>query len=252
MKKLSFLLIVFLLSISLSLSGCNLIRDLNLPEVVRGSGNVVTELRVVEGFDTIELNGAGRLVITQGTGEKLLVEAEDNILPKIVSSVENGVLTLGFETNIRQDQVIPTKEMVYYLNVVEIDTLTINGAATLEASGLVLQGLTVNINGTGDFNLNDIQATRLEVSIDGGADVTVSGVGGEQIVVINGAGKYNAENFQTSTTNITMNGLGDATVWAADDLTISISGAGGVNYYGDPHVTQNISGVGNVKSLGSK
>ena len=252
MKKLSFLLIVFLLSISLSLSGCNSIEGLNLPEVVRGSGNVVTELRPVEGFETVVLNGAGKLVITQGTGEKLLIEAEDNILPKIVTSVENGVLTLGFETNIREDQVIPTKEMVYYLNIVELNGLTINGAATLETNDLVLQGLTLKINGTGKFNLNEIQATRLEVSIDGGADVTVSGLGGDQIIVINGAGQYNAENFQTSSTAITMNGLGDATVWAEDDLMISINGAGGVNYYGDPHVTQNISGVGNVKSLGTK
>ncbi len=250
MKKNSFIIIVLLLSAVLMLTGCNTISFLS--RVTRGSGNMATELRVVENFEYINFNGSGKLIITQGTGEKLLIEAEDNILPKLVSTVKNGVLTLGFETNLKSDQVIPTKEIVFTLNVIDLSGLTVNGAVSLELNSLVMQDFELNINGAGDFNLSDIQATNLTVTIDGGADVIVSGTSQNQNVTINGASKYDAGELQTTITEITLNGVGDSIVWVADDLTIQINGAGGVQYYGDPHVTQNISGIGNVKSMGEK
>lgn len=64
--------------------------------VVRGSGNVVTEQRQVSGFNCIDLSGSGKLIIAQGSSEGLTIEAEDNIIGRIETSViSSGCLTLA-------------------------------------------------------------------------------------------------------------------------------------------------------------
>jgi len=248
-KSIKYSIITFVIT-ALLLSACGM--KLDLPGVVRGSGNVITEERSVSGFEYIKFNGAGEIFIEQGTEEKLVIEAEDNILPKITNKVENGVLTLGLDTRITDDQVIPTENMVYRLTVITLSGLNINGAATLNVKQLFAGDFEFNVNGTGNATFEDFQADKLTVEIDGGANVTFKGLVPQQSVVINGAGGYDAGDLETGTTSITFNGAGKSTVWALDDLTISINGAGSVEYYGDPHVTQSITGLGNVKPLGNK
>lgn len=250
MKKLKKYSIFILVITVLMLSSCSL--DLDLPDVVRGSGNMITEERSVSGFEYIEFNGAGEIFIEQGTEEKLVIEAEDNILPKITHKVEDGVLTLGLDTKITDDQVIPTEKMIFRLTVITLNGLNINGAATLNVQSLFADDFEFNIIGTGNVIFEDLQADKLSVGIDGGAKVTIKGLVAQQVVVINGAGDYHSGDLKTNSTQITFNGAGKSTVWAVDDLIVSINGAGSVEYYGDPHVTQNITGLGNVKSLGNK
>ena len=250
MKKMTYLSAISYLIIGLMLSACGL--KLDLPDVVRGSGNVISEERSVSGFEYIDFNGAGEIFIEQGSEEKLVIEAEDNILPKITNKVENSVLTLGIDTKITDEQVIPTKKMVYRLTVITLSGLNINGAATLNVKQLFAGDFKFNVNGTGNATFEDFRAEKLTVEIDGGANVTFKGLVTQQIVVINGAGGYNAGDLQTGNTSITFNGAGKSTVWALDDLTIAINGAGSVEYYGDPHVTQSITGLGSVKPLGNK
>jgi len=250
MRKSKTFSIIILIITALIISACGM--KIDLPSIVRGSGNVITEERSVSGFEYIDFNGAGEIFIEQGTEEKLVIEAEDNILPKITNKVENSVLTLGIDTKITDEQVIPTKKMIYRLTVISLSGLNINGAATLNVKQLFAGDFEFNVNGTGNATFEDFQAEKLTVEIDGGGNVTFKGLVSQQIVVINGAGGYNAGDLQTANTSITYNGAGKSTVWALDDLTVAIIGAGSVEYYGDPHVTQSINGLGSVKPLGNK
>ncbi len=248
MKKLfNFTLFVILIFV---LSACTI--NINVPNVARGSGIITSEERQVSGYDQVTFNGAGELYIEQGTEEKLVIEAEDNVLPFITSEVKNGNLTLGIDTEFFKSKVIPTKPMVYRLTVIDLKGIEINGAADLQVKPLVSNEFVLNINGAGDMVFEDLQSAKLTVELDGGANVTVAGLVTEQTVVINGAGGYNAGDLQTSTTSITYNGASQSTVWVLDELDIVINGAGTVKYYGDPHVSQDISGVGDVKPLGNK
>ena len=250
MRKSKTFSIIILIITALIISACGM--KIDLPGIVRGSGNVITEERSVSGFEYIDFNGAGEIFIEQGSEEKLVIEAEDNILPKITNKVENSVLTLGLDTKITDEQVIPTKKMVFRLTVITLSGLNINGAATLNVKQLFAGDFEFNVNGTGNATFEDFQAEKLTVEIDGGGNVTFKGLVPEQVVVINGAGDYNAGDLQTGDTSITFNGAGKSTVWVLDDLTIEINGAGSVDYYGDPHVTQSITGLGSVKPMGNK
>jgi hypothetical protein len=94
-KKMAIVLIVFALAvvscngITVNLGG----RGTQSVEIVE-SGNVVTEDRQVSGFDGIAFDGIGELIITQGDTESLTVQADENVMPHIVTEVRGSELNI--------------------------------------------------------------------------------------------------------------------------------------------------------------
>lgn len=248
MKKRYLVVLTLLLLTSLSLSACRI----PFINVVRGSGNVISESREVSGFDEIRLNGAGRLVITQGDTEYLEIEAEDNILPELTSDVSGSTLVLGYQDKFWRKSVIPTKEILYTLTVTDLFAITFNGAADLEMAAFETSSLAITINGAGKVNIDDLMADSVSVTINGTGNVSLAGEVADQEINIDGAGNVRSGDLQTSRTLIEVNGLGNATVWATELLDVTINGGGTLNYYGNPSVTQDVNGTGDINNLGNK
>jgi len=238
---------IFIISV-LVLSACRL----PFVDVTRGSGDLVTESREVSGFSEIRLDGAGRLVITQGETESLEIEAEDNIINELTSEVRGNTLVLGIEEQLWRNTVIPTKGITYTLMVTDLTAITFNGAGDLEMGSLDTSSLELVINGAGQINLDELTADSLTVQISGTGTIDIRGQVSSQAVTIDGAGNYEAGDLQTSSTTIDINGLGNGTVWVSDSLDVTIDGGGTVNYYGSPSLTQEINGVGDINSRGEK
>jgi len=248
MKKRYLIVLTLLLLTSLSLSACRL----PFINIVRGSGNVITESREVAGFDEIRLDGAGRLVITQGVTESLDIEAEDNILPELTSDVSGGTLVLGYQDKFWRKSVIPTKEILYTLTVTDLSAITFNGAAVLEMETLETSSLAITINGAGQVTFEDLTADSVSITINGTGNVSLAGEASNQMIKIDGAGNVRTGDLLTSTTSVEFNGLGNATVWVTEALDVTINGGGTLNYYGSPSVTQDINGAGDINNLGNK
>ncbi len=249
MKKNKMLIIGILIITNLFLIACGMIPFIN---ITRGSGDVITETRAVSNFYQIQLDGAGRLIITQGTEESLEIQAEDNIMPRLTAEVENSTLILGYPELTWRTNIIPTHTITYRLTVTDLTGLTINGAAQINIESFEAPSMAVAINGAGRVNINQLMVDSLDVRIAGAGSVEVAGEALDQTVSIEGAGNYQAGDFKTITTDISIDGLGNATVWAVDNLNVSISGAGNMSYYGAMDISKNISGAGNITFLGEK
>jgi len=245
MKTRKLFLVLTLILVGFSLSACQF-------TVIRGSGNLVTESRDVSDFDKVQLDGAGRLFITQGDEETLEIEAEDNIIEKLTSEVQNGTLVLGYDEKPWRTTVIPTNGITYTLTVKDMTGLTFNGAGDLEMAALETTSLDVEINGAGQLTIDELTAERMMVHIAGASTISVSGQVVSQDIVIDGTGNYKAEDLKTESSSIEINGIGNGIVWATDSLEININGGGSVNYYGSPSVTQDINGLGDINNRGEK
>lgn len=220
--------------------------------VVRGSGEMISEIRPVSGFNAIRLDGFGRVVITQGASESLEIRADDNLIDDLTSRVTGNTLELGFQNQPWRRTVLPSQPVVYNLVVTELTKLTINGAGDIEIQSLEAENLVLEINGAGNLRIDSLLAESLSVNLAGTGSINISGVVTTQAVSLDGAGNYQAGNLQTQSTSIDINGLGNGTVWTTETLTIAIDGAGSVSYYGAPQVSQSISGLGDVRNLGEK
>jgi len=248
MKSKKIFLITTLLLLSLVLMACSI----PVIKVVKGSSVMATESREVGSFEAIQLDGAGRLVITQGESNALQIEAEDNLLPYLESSVVGNTLKLGFQDNFWQRTLLPTEPITYSLVVTDLNALTFNGAGDLEMNQLATSELSITVNGASQVRINDLTADSLQIQINGTGSVDVGGEVTTQTIGIDGAGTVQNGDLKSSQTILTANGLGIATVWVTDHLEVTFNGGGTLNYYGQPAIIQNINGAADINHLGDK
>ncbi len=188
------------------------------------TGGVTSEARDVSGFNEVELKGVGNLSLEQTGSESLTVEAEEDVLPKIRTEVENKRLIISPERN---TSINTTKPINYKLTVKDLNTLEVSGSGNVKAE--------------------DINTDELAVTIGGAGDVEIRGSADSQEVEISGSGEYRAGDLESKEAKMDVRGSGLATVNVSDELEAEVSGSGSVEYIGDPTVQQEVSGAGEVR-----
>ncbi len=236
--------------VAVMLSGCEIGDAVFNSEHIRGSGRVVQEKRDVRGFNQVRLSGVGNLEIQQGNHEEsLTVEADDNIMPRIRTDVEDGTLVIGLEPRV---SVSPTAAIRYQLTVRELSALGVSGSGDIHSASLRGQAFGVHVSGSGKIMLDELTATTLTADISGSGTVEMSGKVDSQNIHISGSGDYDCGRLQSDSTEVTVSGSGDSRVWADKNLGVHVSGSGNVEYYGNPQVSKRVSGSGGVRKLGDR
>ena len=201
--------------------------DLNLtgPGAIVGSGQVASESRAVSGFRGVAMSGAGRLLIDNNGSERLIITAENNILPHLRSIVAGTTLELGVASGIH---ITASRQILYEVSSRSLDEIRISGAGQAEAIG--------------------IDTPSLRIDLLGAANVAAFGQADRQEILISGAGRYEAFEVSSRVATVNVSGAGLVRLRVSDRLTTNISGAGTVEYYGDPVIQT--SGGGTVRRMG--
>jgi len=215
---------------------------------ISGSGHVVTEPRLVSGFDRVRIGGSGHLTIQQGDEESLTITTDDNLLPYLKSSVGGGELRIGTDNvNLR-----PTHGIQYLLKLKRLRGVHLSGALEADADRLQTDDLAFSISGSGRIGIGRLEARNLDVQVSGSGDIRLAGKVEGQHIGISGSGDYHAENLESDRVEAGISGSGTLTVWAKSALNAGVSGSGEINYYGSPRVDAHTSGSGHVRNLGNK
>jgi predicted small secreted protein len=244
MKK-PLILVISVLLIALLTSACEI-------NMVSGSGKLVTDNRQVSGFNSVTFAGLGELTITQGTNEGLTIEAEDNIMPHIKTTVTDGNLYIGFDNESWQNVVRPTRTIKYNLKVRSLSQLDLNGLGSVTMNSLQADDVTIKVGGAGGIKITKLAAGSLTVTMSGAGNVDLAGKVTSQTITLSGLGNYSGGDLDSQQATINLTGAGGAEVWARNDLTVKISGAGSVSYYGNPTINKSITGLGVLNSMGNK
>jgi hypothetical protein len=236
----------------LVLSACGLFQSGD-ERVITGSGQVTSETRVVSGITAIALEGLGDVVVQQGATEGLVIEGEDNLLPLITSTVENGTLRLGFDRATWRDTIRPTEPIRFVLSIRDLQAFDLSGTGSLQAGSLQSDHLVLRLSGTGDMSLEHLDGSQLEIHIDGTGTVNAAGTINDLVVDIPGSGQVQAGDLDSQTARVALSGTGDVIVWARNELSMNISGTGTISYWGDPTVSRrDITGTGDINPMGVK
>ena len=215
---------------------------------VRGSGNVVEEIRDVSDFTGVALAGSGELTIEVGETESLRIEAEDNLMEYLKAEVHNGVLEIGVENNVNLN---PSRPMRFYLTVRELDRIVLSGSGDIRAPDLEARRFSVTISGSGDVELEKLDADTLDVTISGSGSLDVAdGQVTGQNVTISGSGTHTARDLESERAKVIIVGSGAATIRVNDHLRAIITGSGDVRYLGNPAIDSSVTGSGDVKRIG--
>jgi hypothetical protein len=219
---------------------------------------MVTENRKVSGFKAIVLRGYGDLEIHQesaapGPGT-LSIEADEQIMQKILAEVRGDRLVLGFSMPWYdwlwwwwQWLFTADKRVKFRLESAGAAALSVWGAGLVSSDRFEAGRLDLRVSGAGKVRLAGITVKDLEVRLSGAADIDLAGTADRHDVHISGAGNVHASKLATKRATVVISGAGSCALGVAEELDARISGAGSVIYEGNPRVTQRVSGAGSVR-----
>lgn len=256
--------LVGLAALLLLLSAC-------FPVSIRGNGKVVTEERSVGNFDSITLSIAADVIVAQNGEEAVTVEAEENLMKYIDTTVRGGTLDLAFVAGPRPD-IRVTKPIVFYVNVDDLERIDVNSSGDVSVEAVKVDDFEIEIsgsggvdieqvngddmvfevNGSGDLTIDDLEAEELQVELTGSGNINLTGEVQTQDVRLTSSGQYQAKDLESREVDIEITGSGDADIWVTDSLEADLTGSGNLNYYGNPQVEANTSGSGEVISRGDR
>ncbi len=270
MKKQLTLLLLLLISISYS-SGQN------------------KEIRNVSTFTKISFRVPGKLVLRQGSPQKVEIEGDRETISKIETEVKGDRLVIGNEDRWNWGWQDNDRVMVY-ITVKDISGVGVSGSGDLVTEGKVTtdklelsvsgsgslqietsvsgdmeadvsgsgrievkgscRSFDSDISGSGKVNATLTVADQVEVSISGSGKLEASGTAKEIKTEISGSGKVYASNLEVEICRVRISGSGDVEINVKKELDANISGSGSVSYKGNPnHVNGNSSGSGKVRKM---
>jgi hypothetical protein len=200
------------------------------------------EKRPMQGFTEVDLAMMGTLHLTQGDAESLTVEVEDDLLPKIVTTVRNNRLTIRLAPATR----ITTRQPIhFFVTMKEITGISLSSSGSLQAGPVRSPQLAIAVSGSGGGTLDQVQADALTLVVSGSGSLTIpqvrtqtlqarqNGSGGitlagtatSESVTISGSGSYQASNLASQSAQVNLSGSGGARV--------RVSGSGQVRKAGE-------------------
>ncbi len=218
---------------------------------IQGSGDMIEETRLVTGFTSISFFTEGSITITQGDEEALTVETDDNVMPYLETTVIDGVLTIRVQEGYGVD-IDPSNGITWGITVVDLDSISLNGAGSLNMGEFTTDRLSLSVAGAMDVDIDDLNADALEVVVTGVGSIVLAGEVTAASLTLTGAGSIDTSDLSARQATALVSGVGDISVWAIDTLAATITGLGGIDYYGNPTVTRAGTGAGSIRSAGNK
>ena len=252
-------LVLVMLMVSMFAADCSGINQ------IRGSGNIVSKERKISGVEGVHLGTIGTLHVRIGGGEKLVVEAEDNLQEFIKTKMKGDVLTITLES---EGGINATKDIHYYLTVKKLDLIKLSSAGdAIIEDDVKSDEFEIVISSAGDLKMQDIDAREVDISVSSAGDVSIKNlkakelgvrissagdvvIGGgeveEQDIHISSAGDYKADRLSCKDAEVMLNSSGDALIMVKDRLDATISSSGSLRYIGDPVVHSRTSSSGDI------
>jgi hypothetical protein len=216
-------------------------------DTVKGNGVVKTQARNVSGFTSVGLGLPARVEVRQGDTESVTVEADENLLPLIETTVKRGTLEIRAA---QRNMKLESKTIKVVVQARRIDGLEIGGTGTIVADQLRTRKLALDIGGAGHIDVKKVEAEKIDISIGGSGDVKLAGTAKRLEITIGGSGDITAPTLMAEEVEVDIAGSGAAQVAASKKLDVTIAGAGSVVYTGDPVVKKTVIGAGRITKSG--
>lgn len=212
-----------------------------------GSGNVISEERKVEGFNKISVSAGINLFIKQDSNESLKIEAEDNLMPIIITEVKNGRLEIRFK-QFFSIGFSATKPVNVYVAVKNLNEINASSGASVKAEEIRTDNFKINLS-SGALGEIIVLASQIDADASSGSVIRISGKTDTQNINLSSSGNYDAENLSSKTAYVNVSSGSSAKVNVSDSLNVNISSGGVVQYVGSPKVSSDISSGGILKNI---
>jgi len=190
---------------------------------LEGSGNLVTESRDANSFNSVNVSSAlDGVTINYGTEESITVTADDNIMSQVITEVSGNSLKVDLKDGNYRDF---TVEVVIVTS--SFEQLSLNGTTDVE------------INGFEDLDF-------FEIDTRGTGNITMNGSADKLVIDQSGTGNIEAFDFPVENCEVMMSGTGNSELKVAEMLEGNLTGTGDLLYKGSTSLDIKDTGVGQV------
>ncbi|HBE39754.1 MAG TPA: hypothetical protein DDW27_00830 [Bacteroidales bacterium] len=217
--------------------------DAQFRKTVYGNGKIVSGERTPLEAYGVRVSTGIDVYLTQGKNLNLVVEADENLHEYIITEVENGILNIYIDVNIRD-----AKMKKVHVTLKEINSVSTSSAGDIIGESPVeTDNLKINASSAGDIKL-EVYAGNIKANISSSGDVTLMGEAEKLEADLNSAGDLNAYNLRVKEADVSVSSAGGADIYVTEKLVARASSAGNINYKGDPeHVNAHSSSAGGIR-----
>lgn len=195
-----------------------------------------TETRNVgKNFNGIDVSSGIDLFIRLGDTEEVKIVADDDIIDKIITEVEGGVLKIYVKQN-NWFNWSGNEKRKAYVTIKELKQVHASAGSDVKSEN-TLKGddLEVSASSGSDLTL-DVIYKNLKVDTSSGSDAKLSGKVKYLTASSSSGSDLDAGNLESVICKVNVSSGSDATVNVSEELDASASSGGDIDYYGNPSV----------------
>ena len=216
-------------------------------DVDEQQGIITSELQL-EPYHSIEVRGAAKLQINNGTQPSTLLTTNQiySLMDEggIKAEVRDSVLYIETSNQLPLDDIM----IDFAITSPNLRQLTVYGASKIEtADNQVLSqpNFALDLNGAAEADLL-LNVQTLVIDAKGASKLELEGQADDVHITIAGAGEVEAEDFLVQTMHINCAGASKAEVNVARELWAQAAGASHITYKGTPRIKQSMAVGGSV------
>lgn len=214
---------------------------------VHGNGNVTTQDRTVGDFKDVEVDGAAKLLVSQGDHRSVKIEVDENLQDLIEVYMEGDKVVIREKRHFNID---PSTDLKVYVTSPLYNKIDVAGACDIIGQTVITntEDMYLDISGSGTMKM-EINAPHISADVTGSGNIDLKGETKSADLEINGSGHAHCFDLKTETTKVEINGSGSAEVYASVKLSAEVAGSGNVDYKGGASVEQHAAGSGSVRKV---
>ena len=216
-------------------------------DVDEQQGIITSELQL-EPYHSIELRGAAKLQLNNGTQPSTLLTTNQiyALMDEggIKAEVRDSVLYIETSNQLPLDDIM----IEFSITSPNLRQLTVYGASKIETAEnqvLAQPNFALDLNGAAEADLL-LNVQTLSVDAKGASKLDLEGQANQAHITIAGAGEVEAEDLYTQVMHINCAGASKAEVNVARELWAQAAGASHITYKGTPRIKQSMAVGGSV------
>lgn len=195
-----------------------------------GSGNVIHHNIEVDDFTKVDVQGNFDVDIQQGTGFNVTISTDDNLISRILVSLENETLNVRIQA---PANFFPTSLKIT-ITMPKIYSLFLSNGAKASISGFSFTfNFTLNLTGGSTLSGN-LNSGTSQFNVSNASQVDLTGQAREFDLTASKHSKLSLENFVIDDAQINLDGGSEAAVNVDGNLDVTLANASKIYYSGHP------------------
>ena len=213
---------------------------------MRGSGNIVKETRQVSDINSVSVSGSIKVDVKNGLIPSLIIEADDNIMPHVVTNLSDNNLSI----KLKGINNLKNATINIHLVVPTISKLTTSASAEIRSSEVITNTEKITFGASSGSLINvNVDAPVIFADASSGADIILTGRTKNLTAQSSSGSKVNLIALQAENVSASASSGAEITIFASVGINANASSGGNVKYKGGAaSVVKNVSSGGSVSA----